>query len=104
MKELQTWAGRSAFRYTGSVRDGTTIHFGEGRKVMISTEQYRAMLELFSGSKVNIGTSRDKAPRGSLGDWLFENVDSRAIASYVGAILVEEGYAVKSAPSIIFFH
>ncbi len=44
---------------------------------------------------VNIGTSRNKAPLGSIGNWLQNNVTKTAIASYVGPILTEEGYARK---------
>jgi hypothetical protein len=30
-----------------------------------------------------------------MGDWLQQNVSRTAIASYVGAILIDEGYATK---------
>jgi hypothetical protein len=48
------------------------------------------------------GTSRDKPPDGSLGLWLQTHVTKVATASYIGAILINEGYAVKEGPMIIF--
>jgi hypothetical protein len=42
---------------------------------------------------VKIGTSRDAQPDGSVGDWLKANVSKTALTSYVGPILIEEGYA-----------
>ena len=44
---------------------------------------------------MNIGTSRDSAPKGSIGEWLQANVTKTAIASYVGPILINEGFAEK---------
>lgn len=104
MKTLLTWAGKSEFRYSGSVKDGTTIVFGQGYSVKVSSSQYAAMLNLFSGRTVNIGTSRTDIPRGSVGEWLQSNVSKTAIASYVGPILIAEGYAQKAdEPDIRFY-
>jgi hypothetical protein len=59
------------------------------------------MINFFSGNVVDIGTSRDIAPKGSLGEWLQENVTKTAIASYVGPILIKEGFAEKIGQSQI---
>ena len=40
-----------------------------------------------------MGTSRTEPPEDSIGAWLLMNVTPVAIASYVGPILVLEGYA-----------
>lgn len=94
-KTLSTWGGRSRFKYEGSVVDGTLIHYGKAWSVRVSAEQYRALLNRFKGMEADMGTSRDTAPAGSVGTWLQENVTKTAIASYVGPILVEEGYAER---------
>jgi len=95
MRTLLTWAGRSAFRYSGSVTDGITIRFGRGFRfrAQVSAEYFAALLKRFSGLTVKIGTARDAAPAGSLGAWLREHVTRVAIASYVGPVLIAEGYA-----------
>lgn len=104
MKTLPTWAGRSEFKYDGSIESGTTIYYGSGFSIRISASQYSAILQNFKGKTVNIGTSRDRAPLGSVGDWLQKNVTPTATASYVGAILIEEGYAIKGCrPATIEF-
>ena len=103
---LSTWAGRSRFTYLGSVAAGTTIRYGANCKwsATITSEQYRMMLNKFRGRTVPCGTTRevDRRQRGSLGEWLAKNMTKTAIASYVGAILVHEGYALKAGPKIHF--
>jgi len=78
MQTLKTWAGKS-------------YHLN------ISSNQYNALLDHFRGRTVDIGTSRDKPQRGSVGEWLQVNVTKVAVASYVGAILIHEGLATKAA-------
>jgi hypothetical protein len=103
--KLDTWAGRSKFEYEGSVAEGTTIRYGQGWTVTVSAEQYHALLNHFRDAETEMGTSRDTAPAGSVGEWLQENVTKSAIASYVGRILLHEGYAkrVPGQPSRIRF-
>lgn len=60
------------------------------------------LLTHFKGMRVPCGTSRDKPQIGSLGEWLQGNVTKTAIASYVAAILVHEGYAKKDGAWIEF--
>ena len=101
MIKLKTWAGRSDFKYTGSVKDGTEIYYGKEYKykAKVSSADYFALTRKFSGSTVDIGTSRDIPPSGSIGEWLQINVTNTAIASYVGPILISEGYAEKTERS-----
>jgi len=103
-KELATWAGGSCFEYDGCVKVGTAIHFGKcGKwKQRVTAEQYARLLGHFRGRTVDIGTSRDNRPEGSVGEWLQKYVCETAIASYVGAILVEEGYARRDGSKIQF--
>jgi hypothetical protein len=86
---------------------GTRIVYGSGFSVTISADQYAALLNHFRGRIVNIGTSRTDRPPGSVGEWLQDNVTKVAVASYVGPILIEEGYAEKvrdGEPEIRFFY
>ena len=58
---------------------------------------FSELLNFFKGREVNMGTSMDAAPLGSVGKWLQQNVTRTAIASYVGPILLSEGYAVRGS-------
>jgi len=95
MKKLDTLAKKSRFSYDGSVADGIKIYFGSGNKIIISSRQCSELLNRFRGKSVNIGTSRTEPPIGSIGKWMQENVTKTAIASYVGQILIHEGFATK---------
>lgn len=101
MRSLKTWADKSEFTYIGSVKEGTEIKYGNGNTAKVSAEQYAKLIRFFSGNVVDIGTSRDTAPKGSLGEWLQENVTKTAIAPYVGPILINEGYGEKIGKSQI---
>lgn len=104
MTRLLTWAGRSSFNYEGSIITGTVIHYGKGYKAFISENKYIELVEHFKGRIANIGTSHDNPPPGSVGDWLMNNVNKVSLASYVGSILIYEGYAEKlGGPDLKFF-
>ena len=102
-RELPTWGGRSSFSYSGSVKKGTIIIYGSGYRTYVSATQYAKLLKHFQGCTVSIGTSRTTPPRDSVGEWLQLNVTRTAIASYVGPILIREGYAEKVGSSEISF-
>ena len=104
-RKLATWAGKSCFEYDGCVEAGTVIRFGENCRYRqcVTREQYAHLLRHFGGSTVDIGTSRDNPPEGSVGEWLQAHVCKTAIASYVGAILVAERYARRVHGSKIQF-
>ncbi len=103
IKTLPTWAGKSQFKYSGSVSQGTKITYGSGFSIAIKADQYSALLSHFKGKTVDIGTIFTNPPRGSLGEWLQQNVTKVATASYVGPILISENYAVKIGGSQIKF-
>jgi len=103
MKTFKTWAGRSTFSYVGSVKRGTRIIYGKGFCSSISASQYTELLHHFRGRRVDIGTSRTDPPRSSVGEWLQLNVIRTALASYVGPILITEGYADRVGRSEIKF-
>ncbi len=102
-KTLSTWDCHSRFCYAGSVKEGTLILYGAGFSKEVSASVYRRMLAHFAGRTVCCETSRDVPQPNSLGMWLAENVSNATIASFVGAILVSEGYAKKRCNEIEFF-
>jgi hypothetical protein len=94
-KPLPTWGTTSRFHYDGSVNSGTDIWYGsKPYQTRVTQDQYRRLTEEFRGRTVALGTSREPPP-GSVGAWLEKHVIGRAIASYVGPILVHEGYAER---------
>lgn len=106
-KVLPTWGGgEERFEYTGSVAGGTTIRYGEAFKwtATISAAHYKSILQKFGGKEIRIGTSKDKPPAGSVGEWVKEHINRSGLMSYVGAVLVEEGFAVKPKRGWIRFH
>ena len=102
-RKFKTWNGASEFEYNGTVETGTLIVFGSSRsEKKVSVDSYKQLLTEFSGKTVDCGTSRTAPPRGSLGKWLQEKVTKTALASYVGPVLVDEGYARKLESKIGF--
>jgi hypothetical protein len=103
MRTLPTWAKRSKFSYSGSITEGTTIIYGKGFSLTVSSSQYSELLKHFRGRTADIGTSRTNRPPGSVGEWLQSHVTKTAIASYIGSILIAEGYAEKTGGQRIRF-
>jgi hypothetical protein len=107
-KILPTWARKSKFRYR-HVSSGIDIEYGTGfrRKASVSADEYRRLLEHFAKKKegVPIGTGRTQRPINSVGQWLVDQRGTQpVIASYVGPILIEEGYAKHGKkPDLIDF-
>ena len=102
LEKLNTWDNRSSFQYNGSAQEGTLIFYRKWWKTNVSAGTYEKMLQHFGKRIVDCGTSRTAPQLGSLGEWLKENVSKTATASYVGAILVSEGYAEKNGSRIEF--
>lgn len=103
MTTLQTWDGRSIFSYTGSIQNGTIITYGQNRTIIVTGDQYNALLNHFKGRTVKAGTSRTNPPKDSVGYYLQLIVTPVAISSYVCPILIAEGYAEKVGRSEIKF-
>jgi len=97
MDKVPTWGGDASFSYEGDVLSGTTIYYGNALrwKATIKAEDYRKLLRRFSGKEVSIGTSKTDPPPGSVGEWVKANINKSGLMSYIGAILVREGYAAK---------
>ncbi len=94
---LKTWGGHSTFEYEGSLDSGITLYYGReyANSLPISGKKLRQGLSAFAGREVPIGTSRTNAPESSLGRWLQDNVTNTAIASYIGPLVIELGYAER---------
>lgn len=98
---LPTWGGRRTFQYDGSVKEGTRVYCGKDFQYRydVPADQYAKMLAKFSGEEVSIGTSRTTPPNGSLGEWLTNQYGQFGMTSYIGPILIREGYAVRGSRS-----
>jgi hypothetical protein len=94
-KQLQTWSGRKNFQYEGSVSTGTEFFCGKDfrHRYSFTADEYRRILDRFSGHAVCIGTSRTAPPNNSLGQWIKDNFSKTGVTSYIGPILIREGYA-----------
>jgi hypothetical protein len=92
---IVTWGGRSTFDYNGCIETGTEIFFGTNEHQTITAQQWQLLRRQFIGHVVEIGTSRDNPPTGSMGEWFYQNIHHQALMSYVGVILVREYYAVR---------
>jgi hypothetical protein len=98
MPKLKTWAKGKSFDYEIDRQGDVLIKYGSGFHAAITAEELRQLIANFNRKNALFGTSRDRAPEGSLGDWLQHKVTKVAIASYLGPILVNEGLAQR-APS-----
>jgi hypothetical protein len=105
-KTLPTWAGRSEFKYTGSVRTGTTVWWKDksGRNgwtnnaVFVNSALYAKMLSKLSGQEVGIGNDfhKNNLTPGTLAAFMA-GFDQWGLMSYVPSILEYEGYAVRGS-------
>ncbi len=104
MKRLKTWGERTYFEYEDSDSSIINIYYGTDLKwkVELHRSDYEKLIKEFSGKTVPIGTSLDKPPVGSVGEWIMKNLKTNQIAYILGAILVEDGYATKNGSEIIF--
>jgi hypothetical protein len=105
-KILQTWQqAEKTFCYEGSVKTGTTIHYGEGHRftAKISAADYQRLLKQFPPGEYAVGTAKTDPPPESVGRWMKDNVNQTGLMSYVGAILREENYATRPKAGRIQF-
>lgn len=82
-------SGEGFDRYADYIGDSN-----EGKQKLLSLIPH-ALLNHFRGRRVKIGTSRNNRPAVSIGSWLHLNGIKTAIASYIGPILLHEGYAER---------
>jgi hypothetical protein len=96
--ELPTWGGKQRFRYefdrsTLDVR----IFCGDNcsRIYQLDGASLREALVKFSGKESLAGTHRTEPPPDSIGDWLRVHCKRGGIMSYLGPLLIHEGYAKR---------
>ncbi|CAD6530171.1 hypothetical protein LMG28140_02312 [Paraburkholderia metrosideri] len=105
MPTAYTLGRRKQFEYEGSVKAGLTLIVGVKRtRHRIDAETLSRLLAHFRHRKASapVGSSHDKPPPGSLGEWLIANHSKRQISRYVAPILVSEGYAAISGEGLAF--
>ncbi len=105
-RDCKTFAGRKKFSYVGSVETGTKIWVGTAMlsPLRFTKEQWAALLGQFREKTIPAGLSFDKPEAGSMGDWIQANWKTKiGPATYVGGILIAEGYAERTRPGEIRF-
>lgn len=106
MRILKTLSSTKAvdFQYKGSVKDGTTIHFGINftNKKFIEAKIYDCIITRFNGLKVAARTSHSiksekfyEENKDTVGYWLYNDengpkLDGQVLTSYICSILVNE--------------
>lgn len=103
MISMKTRAKGVPFSYEKTAGGDIRIRYGRGREKTVSSEDLQQLIRHFKGRQVQLGTSRDRPPVDSVGEWLQQNVMKTAIASYIGPILVHEGYATWVDDSTLQF-
>jgi hypothetical protein len=93
---------RTEFTYSGSVKEGVTLHFDSGR-VGISSVFFEAILKCFKGVSIVGGFSMSSPTPGGFGVWIeYHSQQINHIkltprhASFIAAILEHEGYITSS--------
>jgi hypothetical protein len=92
---------RTQFTYSGEVQTGVILHFSGNPRV--SAEFFAAILDEFRGQTIPGGFSMTNPTQGGLGEWVQNNSHrlntvslSQRHASFIAAILVNEGYITSS--------
>ncbi len=98
---MNTWSEMGQFAYDGCVKMGTTISYGDDDSVHVTAENYMALRFAFIGRVAEVGASYTSAAVGSMGEWLFNHLNTQGIMQYVAVILVREGYAIRESDTHI---
>lgn len=92
---------RRQFTYTGDVDTGVILHFT--RKPHISANFFQAILKEFRGMTIPGGFNMTSPTSAGLGEWIQNNSSklnpvrlSPKHASFIAAVLVNEGYITSS--------
>lgn len=103
---IPTRTGRATFKVTGSIASGADIWPGKMRYPIKFPKSFMdALLAHFPEGEVAVGGSFDGPTRGSLGEFIQQNLKTKMNpAVYVAALLIEEGYADASRRGYIRFH
>lgn len=101
----KTFAGRSQFRVSGTVKTGARIWPGKMQSgLFFSREFFEKMLSRFQGKELAAGLIFSGPEAGSLGEWIQENLPTKMNPTYcVAGLLVAEGYAERRGAGVIRF-
>jgi excisionase family DNA binding protein len=101
----KTFAGRSQFRVSGTVRNGARIWPGKMQSgLFFSREFFERMLANFQGKDIAAGLIFSGPEAGSLGEWIQENLPTKMNPTYcVAGLLAAEGYAERREAGVIRF-
>lgn len=102
----RTFGGRKTFRVSGHVETGADIWPGEMRyPISFSKSKFNELLAHGrSCGEMRLGASFGGPESGSLGEWIQANLPTKLNpASYVGGLLIEEGYAERARAGVIRF-
>ena len=103
-KVVRTFGGGADFRYRGTTDTGTVIRYSKDELELVLTQaDYLRIWERFRGREVKVGTSQSP-PQDSLGAFLIREITHVGAASYVGRLLLEDGYAWKPRRGWISFY
>jgi|ERR1035437_2736530 hypothetical protein len=101
-KHLKTWAHHKPFRYDLDRRTfNLLVYCGQAssHRYALDGQRLCEALAHFSGKDVQIGTHRTKPPQGSIGQWLLATCKRGGIMSYLGPVLIAEGFADRGSQS-----
>lgn len=97
---LATGVGFKAYRTSL----GFQLHFGGGSgSATVPSATLEQLVRHFAGQRVAIGTSRTSPPKGSLGEYLQQNLSKTALASYIAPLLLHLGLADMDDSRHLFF-
>ena len=106
MRWCFTRTGRAKFRVSGSIADGADIWPGRMQYPIKFSKQFmEAMRAKFRCKEVAVGGKFDGPDRGSLGEFIQQELKIKMNpAVYIAALLIEEGYAEDARRGYIRFH
>jgi len=100
-----TRTGKAKFRVLGSIATGADIWPGQMQYPIKFPKLFMdAMLKRFLGAEVPVGGKFDDAGRGSLGEFIQQQLQTKMNpAVYLAALLIDEGYAEPARRGYIRF-
>ena len=101
----RTFAGRTQFRVSGTVKTGARVWPGKMQSgLFFSREIFERMLTKFQGKEIPAGTIFSGPEEGSLGEWIQESLPTKMNPTYcIGGLLAAEGYAERVSAGVIRF-
>jgi len=101
----RTRTGRAKFRVFGSIANGADIWPGQMRYAIKFPKHFMdAMLQHFRSGEIPVGGKFDDAGRGSLGEFIQQQLKIKMNpAVYLAALLIDEGYAESTRRGYIRF-